>query len=169
MNMTREEPRTMGHSTQSTNLADLLERLLDKGVVISGDIRIKLVDIELLTIQIRLVICSVDRAVEMGMDWWRHNQYFQKGTPEEGSQLTRIADRLDSLEQRLNTLPANFHQPNAQQVPIVQAPIAQAPLVQAQTSSVFPQAVLQDFPQPHREVKPSKTRGAKRGKRGNAP
>lgn len=103
--MARDEQRTMGHSTQSTNLADLLERLLDKGVVISGDIRIKLVDIELLTIQIRLVICSVDRAVEMGMDWWRHNQYFQKGTTGDPAQLERIADRLDSLERRLATLP----------------------------------------------------------------
>ena len=100
--MSRDEPRTMG---QSTNLADLLERLLDKGVVISGDIRIKLVDIELLTIQIRLVICSVDRAVEMGMDWWRHNQYFQKCTDSDPAQLERIADRLDSLERRLATLP----------------------------------------------------------------
>jgi hypothetical protein len=105
MHMSRDEPRTMGHSTQSTNLADLLERLLDKGVVISGDIRIKLVDIELLTIQIRLVICSVDRAVEMGMDWWRHNQYFQKGTAGDPAQLERIADRLDSLERRLASLP----------------------------------------------------------------
>ncbi len=104
--MSRDESRNMVHSTQSTNLADLLERLLDKGVVISGDIRIKLVDIELLTIQIRLVICSVDRAVEMGMDWWRHNQYFQKGTDNaDPAQLERIADRLDSLERRLSALP----------------------------------------------------------------
>ena len=57
-------------STDSTTVADLLERLLDKGVVISGDIRIKLVDVELLTLEIRLLICSVDKAVEMGLDWW---------------------------------------------------------------------------------------------------
>lgn len=60
------------HATDSSGLADILERVLDRGVVIAGDIKIKLVDIELLTIQIRLVICSVDKAVEMGMDWWRH-------------------------------------------------------------------------------------------------
>ena len=59
------------HATRTSNLADVLERVLDKGVVIAGDIKIKLVDIELLTIQIRLVICSVERAMEMGMDWWR--------------------------------------------------------------------------------------------------
>jgi len=108
MQIEREPNRTMVHATQSTNLADLLERLLDKGVVISGDIRIKLVDIELLTIQIRLVICSVDRAVEMGMDWWRHNQYFQKGqapqvsSAQENAQLERIIGRLDAMEARLS-------------------------------------------------------------------
>lgn len=65
------------HSVQSTNLADLLERVLDKGIVIAGDIKIKLVDVELLTIQIRLVVCSVDKAKEMGMDWWTTNPAFQ--------------------------------------------------------------------------------------------
>jgi hypothetical protein len=62
--------RNITQSTRSATLADILERVLDKGVVIAGDIKIKLVDIELLTIQIRLVVCSVERAVEMGMDWW---------------------------------------------------------------------------------------------------
>jgi len=57
------------HAIETNNLADVLERVLDKGVVIAGDIRIKLVDIELLTIQLRLVICSVDKAKEIGMDW----------------------------------------------------------------------------------------------------
>ena len=65
----------MTHATNSTNLAELLERVLDKGVVVAGDIKIKLVEIELLTIQIRLVICSVERAVEMGMDWWQRDPH----------------------------------------------------------------------------------------------
>ena len=68
------------HAIQSSTLGDLLERILDKGVVIAGDIKIKLVDIELLTIQIRLVICSVDKAMEMGMDWWTNNAYFSPRT-----------------------------------------------------------------------------------------
>ena len=63
----------MQHTTNSTNLGDLLERILDKGVVIAGDIKVKIVDIELLTIQIRFVVCSVDKAIEMGMDWWKQN------------------------------------------------------------------------------------------------
>lgn len=70
--------RSTHHSIESTNLADLLERILDKGIVIAGDIKIKLVDVELLTIQIRLVVCSVDKAKEMGMDWWVNNPAFQR-------------------------------------------------------------------------------------------
>ena len=65
--------QSMTHSVESTNLADLLERILDKGVVVAGDISIKLVEVELLTIQLRLVICSVDKARELGLDWWNHN------------------------------------------------------------------------------------------------
>jgi len=88
------------HSIQSTNLADLLERVLDKGIVIAGDIKIKLVDVELLTIQIRLVICSVDKAKEMGLDWWANNPAFKslgnQGQPV-GS-LPHVEERLERLE-----------------------------------------------------------------------
>jgi len=63
------------HATSSSNLADILERVLDKGIVIAGDVKVKLVDIELLTIQIRLLICSVDKAREMGIDWWTRESY----------------------------------------------------------------------------------------------
>jgi len=90
------------HSVETTNLADLLERILDKGVVIAGDIRISIVDIELLTIQIRLVVCSVDKAKEMGIDWWVNNPSFCGGPKThnqevEGS-LARIEERLANLE-----------------------------------------------------------------------
>lgn len=61
------------HSTQSTNLADILERVLDKGIVVAGDIKISLADVELLTIRIRLLIASVDKAREMGINWWEHD------------------------------------------------------------------------------------------------
>ena len=66
----------LAHATETSNLADLLERILDKGIVIAGDIKIKLVEVELLTIQIRLMIASVDKAREMGMDWWVRNPDF---------------------------------------------------------------------------------------------
>jgi hypothetical protein len=85
---------------QSSTLADVLERVLDKGIVIAGDIKIKLVDIELLSIQIRLVICSVDKAKEMGMDWWVNNPVFCSQAPQgqlEAS-LAMIDERLGRLE-----------------------------------------------------------------------
>ena len=59
----------MTHSIQATNLADILERVLDKGIVIAGDIKIQIADIDLLNIKIRLLIASVDRAMAMGIDW----------------------------------------------------------------------------------------------------
>jgi hypothetical protein len=88
------------HSIESANLADLLERILDKGIVIAGDIKIKLVDIELLTLQIRLVICSVDKAREMGMDWWTNHAMFESRTTQEATahSLDRIEERLAKLE-----------------------------------------------------------------------
>jgi hypothetical protein len=62
-------------SLQPTNLADLLERILDKGVVIVGDIKISLVDVELLTIKIRLLIASVDKAKALGINWWEEDSF----------------------------------------------------------------------------------------------
>ena len=92
-------------AVQSTNIADLLERVLDKGVVIAGDIRISLVNVELLTIQLRLVICSVEKAEQMGMDWWVNNPVFSSKSPHRvpvedtlDHTLDRIARRLDTLE-----------------------------------------------------------------------
>ena len=93
--------RATQHSIASTNLADLLERVLDKGIVIAGDIRIKLVDIELLTIQIRLVICSVDKAKEMGMDWWANKPILSPRAYQDQS-----ADPFGKIEERLATLEA---------------------------------------------------------------
>lgn len=95
--------RATAHSIESTNLADLLERVLDKGIVIAGDIKIKLVDIELLTLQIRLVICSVDKAKEMGMDWWTNNSmisgHSKERIPEDS--IASIEDRLRKIESTL--------------------------------------------------------------------
>ena len=92
--------QSVPHSLQSSSLSDVLERVLDKGIVIAGDIKIKLVDIELLSIQIRLVICSVDKAKEMGMDWWVNNPVFCSQAPQgqlEAS-LAKIDERLARLE-----------------------------------------------------------------------
>jgi hypothetical protein len=90
-------------SIQSTNLADLLERILDKGIVIAGDIKIRLVEVELLTLQIRLVICSVDKAKELGIDWWVANPAFNPQAPSEelAASLNKIDARLGRLESAL--------------------------------------------------------------------
>ncbi|HBJ35702.1 MAG TPA: gas vesicle protein [Planctomycetaceae bacterium] len=95
-------------ATSSSSVADILERVLDKGVVIAGDIRVKLVNIELLTIQIRLVICSIDKAKEIGMDWW--NTAIEKSdqaSVEEASQdAALLASRLETVELRLRDFEA---------------------------------------------------------------
>lgn len=72
--MAQVESRT--RQTQSSSVADILERVLDKGIVITGDIKIFLTDVELLTIQIRLIVCSIDKAQEIGLDWWKTNPAF---------------------------------------------------------------------------------------------
>ena len=84
---------------QPANLADILERVLDKGIVIAGDIRVNLLDIELLTIKIRLLVVSVDKAQEMGIDWWRNDPMLSttaQGLVEENRQLR---ERLEELEE----------------------------------------------------------------------
>jgi len=97
-------PHGIQSSIESTNLADLLERILDKGIVIAGDIKIRLVEVELLTVQIRLVICSVDKAKELGMDWWAGNPAFSPQTPSEdlAASLSRIDERLGRLESSMD-------------------------------------------------------------------
>ena len=103
----------MVHSVHSSTLADILERVLDKGVVIAGDIKVKLVDIELLTIQIRLLIASVDKAKELGMDWWMHNPDFhsQAKADEPRGGVDDLSKRLDALEAKLATQPRAATQP----------------------------------------------------------
>jgi len=78
------------------SLADLLERVLDKGVVIAGDIRVDLLDIELLTIRIRLLLVSVDKAAEMGIDWWTRDPMLSGS--DDAKELERLRRRVDELE-----------------------------------------------------------------------
>ena len=68
-----------GGDRQPAQLADVLERVLDKGIVIAGDIQINLLDIELLTIRIRLLVASADKAREMGIDWWQGDPFLKRG------------------------------------------------------------------------------------------
>ena len=94
---------TIQQSINTTNIADLLERILDKGVVIAGDIKVKLVDIELLTIQIQLVICSVDKAKEIGIDWWNKDQHLSNRSQAE-KDTTLLTEAIQALNQRISRL-----------------------------------------------------------------
>lgn len=92
------------------NLADILERVLDRGVVIVGDIRINLLDIELLTIKLRLIVASVERAEEMGIDWWRDDPSLSSAARRRETDERREAGRLErenaELRERIAALEA---------------------------------------------------------------
>ena len=99
-----------GRPDPQTNLADILERVLDKGIVIAGDIQINLLDIELLTIKLRLLIASVDRAREMGINWWESDSSLQSidsGESNGAGRLERenreLRERLERIERQLET------------------------------------------------------------------
>jgi gas vesicle protein GvpA/GvpJ/GvpM family len=85
---------------QPANLVDVLERVLDKGIVIAGDIKVNLLDIELLTIKIRLLIASVDRAREMGIDWWEHDPELSGGARRLVEENRELRSRVEALESR---------------------------------------------------------------------
>lgn len=102
------ERRAVGSHLQSTNLADLIERVLDKGVVIAGDIKVCLADVELLSIKIRLVVCSVEKAMAMGINWWLTDPYLRAISPGEVSpalpESGGLEERLARLEAKLEAL-----------------------------------------------------------------
>lgn len=91
----------MMHATEATNLADILERVLDKGIVIAGDIRISIADVDLLNIKIRLLLASVDKAMEMGINWWQQDPYLSTKAKEsdvekENASLKKRLERLEA-------------------------------------------------------------------------
>jgi len=89
--------------TQGQSLADVLERVLDKGIVIVGDIQVRLLDIELLTIKLRLLVASVDKAKEMGVDWWEGDSFSsaQSLDGDDDADRAELASRVKALEERL--------------------------------------------------------------------
>lgn len=87
----------------STNLLEILETILDKGVVIAGDIKIALADVDLLTIKIRLLVASVDKAKEIGMDWWESDPYYSSKGRLAEQERAQLLERIDRLEQLVET------------------------------------------------------------------
>lgn len=92
---------------RSQGLVDILDRILDKGLVVAGDIKINLANVELLTIRIRLLVCSIDKAEQIGMNWWRSDPSYA-GPAVPGSQdapaLVAISEKLDALASRLEQI-----------------------------------------------------------------
>lgn len=91
----------MQHSVSGSSLADILERVLDKGIVIAGDITISLVNVELLNIKVRLLVASVDKAMEMGINWWQSDPYLSTQAKVLEDENKLLMQRLDQLEARL--------------------------------------------------------------------
>src|SRR4051812_13086067 len=90
---------TPARRSEPANLADILERVLDKGIVIAGDIQVNLLDIELLTIKLRLVVASLDTAREVGIDWWERDPWLTGKKSNLELENERLRARLDRLEQ----------------------------------------------------------------------
>jgi hypothetical protein len=90
-----------GRPETTASLADILERVLDKGIVIAGDIQINLLDIELLTIKLRLLVASVDKAKEMGIDWWESDSSLSSDSRQLENENRELRERLSRLEERL--------------------------------------------------------------------
>ena len=90
-----------GRPTNDATLADILERVLDKGIVIAGDIQINLLDIELLTIKLRLLVASVDRAREMGINGWEGDPSLSRQAEQLTVENRQLRDRLERLERQI--------------------------------------------------------------------
>jgi hypothetical protein len=102
----RGTPDDLQARPRPESLADVLERVLDKGIVIAGDIQIRLLDIELLTIKIRLLVASVDRAREMGINWWESDEYLTPlGDAGDKGELSELTRRLEALEGQISESP----------------------------------------------------------------
>jgi gas vesicle protein GvpA/GvpJ/GvpM family len=98
-------------SRATTGLVDVLDRVLDKGLLVAGDIRISLAEVELLTIRIRLIVCSIDKAQEIGMDWWRTDPHFAGGRERLSAENEDLRKQIRNLERRVGELSARGAKP----------------------------------------------------------
>src|ERR1700674_3645863 len=93
-------PLTEGHG-RSTGLVDVLDRVLDKGLVVAGDIKVSLAEVELLTIRIRLLICSIDKAEQIGLDWWKFDHHLSPGKQALSAENDELRKEIRQLERKL--------------------------------------------------------------------
>ncbi len=93
-----------GPSRGHTGLVDVLDRVLDKGLIVAGDIRVSLAEVELLTIRIRLMICSIDKAEEIGLDWWKYDRHLSPGRERMVEENLELREKLRLLERQVEAL-----------------------------------------------------------------
>jgi gas vesicle protein GvpA/GvpJ/GvpM family len=90
---------------RATGLVDVLDRVLDKGLVIAGDIKVSLAEVELLTIRIRLLVCSLDKAQEIGLDWWRYDRDLSPGAQRKAiAEQDELKAQIQRLERKVDAL-----------------------------------------------------------------
>ena len=93
--------RRLHEAPASATLVDLLDRVLDKGLVVAGDVSISLANVELLTIRVRLLVCSIDKAEQIGLNWWRYESRLSRREGDSGDEVARLQARVAELEQQL--------------------------------------------------------------------
>jgi len=86
---------------------DVLDRVLDKGLVIAGDIKVSIAEVELLTVRIRLIVCSIDKAQEIGLDWWKYDHHLAPGRNRDHAENRALREQVRLLERKLETLTRN--------------------------------------------------------------
>ncbi len=94
-----------GVMRQPQGLVDILDKILDKGLVVAGDVKVSLANVELLTIQLRLVICSIDKAEQIGINWWRSDRFYSA----EAARALPSAEDFDALKTRINQLESQLN------------------------------------------------------------
>jgi len=97
-------PTPLAEGHRSTGLVDVLDRVLDKGLVVAGDIKVSLAEVELLTIRIRLLICSIDKAQQIGLDWWKFDHHLSPGRQALSAENEELKKQVRALERQLGTL-----------------------------------------------------------------
>ena len=89
---------------RGSGLVDVLDRVLDKGLVLAGDVKISLAEVELLTIRIRLIVCSMDKAQEMGLDWWKHDPHLAPARRAISAENEALRRQVRALERRIASM-----------------------------------------------------------------
>ncbi len=106
-----------GSNHRVSGLVDVLDRVLDKGLAIAGDIKISLAEVELLTIRIRLIVCSIDKAQEIGLDWWKYDDHFSPGKRAAQLATDELQKQIGVLEQKIALLSTDGRRPAARRAP----------------------------------------------------